>query len=74
MIFSSYTWSKDSKVLDDSLVKTLGAEITSEGDLKFATPSELIEGFYQCAASNKFGKALSVRTLLKQASKSSILK
>jgi len=61
-----YTWKKDDEVLDLSLPKyqTLSGQ---GGSFIIKNPSDEDEGFYQCFATNRYGTAMTVKSMLKKA-------
>ena len=64
-----YSWSKDDKLITD-LSEISASMLVNVGTLIIEKPEkEKHAGYYQCAAENSYGKALSVRTLLKEVSK-----
>jgi len=71
MFFPRYLWRKNGEPLE-----SLGVEIyqvPGAGTITIKTPTAVHEGVYQCFASNEWGTALSVKTLLRKAGTSSII-
>jgi len=62
--FGRYTWKKDNKDLET------GHEIKmlpGIGTIQIEFPRKSHEGVYQCFASNSYGVAISIKSILKQA-------
>lgn len=63
---SSYTWKKNDQLLDLNN-SNLIHQLPGVGTLVIEIPMDRDEGIYQCLASNDYGSAVTVKTVLKRA-------
>ena len=64
-----YTWKKDGRLLDLSQPKYRRLP-NRGGSFVINSPSDEDEGVYQCFATNQYGTAMTVKSRLKKAGKS----
>jgi len=67
-VFYRYTWKKDGQVLDLSQPKYQRLP-DQGGTFVIKNPSDEDEGYYQCFARNRFGTAMTIKSMLKKAGK-----